>query len=489
MKRVYKILSYTALALTLFQSCADDYLETEPTRFITKDRLDESIKYKPDLLDGTVAGLYSLMVQAFTGGTQAHEDFGQKAYDIYMDMLCGDMELANDNFNKYIGIDRMTSTLDNTSTRNYMPWRYYYRIIFNANIVIDASLNKDGEPKSEDVYSNLGQAQAMRAYAYYYLANLFANEYDPAKKILPIYKNVTDKSVGLSTTQEVYDLILSDLEGAKKYLKNFDRGSAAANKNAINLDVVNGMLAYVYSTVGRYDDAVKAADAVIATGKYEILPMDELTTNGFNNVATESWIWGFDLTVGTGLGLVSWWGQVDYFTYSYAFVGDYKTMDEGLYESMRSTDKRRKQFVAKDGDYLPIYKFYDPRRIPQKQREITCDYVFMRIEEMYLLKAEAAAKGGADQMAREALMELVSKRDTDPAYVSALSDKKLKDEIYKQLRIEMWGEGKSYLAMKRNKATITRKGRRYENGSFSYNDDRLTFVIPRNEIQNNPNID
>ena len=86
-------------------------------------------------------------------------------------------------------------------------------------------------------------------------------------------------------------------------------------------------------------------------------------------------------------------------------------------------------------------------------------------------------------------MELVSKRDTDPAYVSALSDKKLKDEIYKQLRIELWGEGKSYLAMKRNKATITRKGRRYENGSFSYNDDRLTFVIPRNEIQNNPNID
>ena len=123
MKRVYKILSYTALALTLFQSCADDYLETEPTRFITKDRLDESIKYKPDLLDGTVAGLYSLMVQEFTGGTQLHEDFGQKAYDIYMDMLCGDMELANDNFNKYIGIDRMTSTLDNTSTRNYMPWR------------------------------------------------------------------------------------------------------------------------------------------------------------------------------------------------------------------------------------------------------------------------------------------------------------------------------------------------------------------------------
>jgi hypothetical protein len=29
-------------------------------------------------------------------------------------------------------------------------------------------------------------------------------------------------------------------------------------------------------------------------------------------------------------------------------------------------------------------------------------------------------------------------------------------EIYLQTRIEFWGEGKSYLAMKRNKATTTR---------------------------------
>ena len=32
----------------------------------------------------------------------------------------------------------------------------------------------------------------------------------------------------------------------------------------------------------------------------------------------------------------------------------------------------------------------------------------------------------------------------------------LLDEIYKQTRVEFWGEGKSYLAMKRNHATLTR---------------------------------
>jgi hypothetical protein len=30
----------------------------------------------------------------------------------------------------------------------------------------------------------------------------------------------------------------------------------------------------------------------------------------------------------------------------------------------------------------------------------------------------------------------------------------LQEEIYLQTRLEFWGEGKSYLAMKRNKATV-----------------------------------
>lgn len=44
--------------------------------------------------------------------------------------------------------------------------------------------------------------------------------------------------------------------------------------------------------------------------------------------------------------------------------------------------------------------------------------------------------------------------------------------------------------MKRNKATITRGSNHLSNAgeSILYNDDRLTFVIPLSEVQNNPNI-
>jgi hypothetical protein len=59
---------------------------------------------------------------------------------------------------------------------------------------------------------------------------------------------------------------------------------------------------------------------------------------------------------------------------------------------------------------------------------------------------------------------------------------------FTQTRMNFLGEGKSYLAMKRNKATTTRSS----NHLFfcwrwlQYNDAKLTFEIPQNEVLNNP---
>ena len=57
-----------------------------------------------------------------------------------------------------------------------------------------------------------------------------------------------------------------------------------------------------------------------------------------------------------------------------------------------------------------------------------------------------------------------------------------------QTRIEFWGEGKSYLALKRNKGTVVRGDNHlFEVGVPTlYNDDKLTLEIPQSEVQNNP---
>ncbi len=81
-------------------------------------------------------------------------------------------------------------------------------------------------------------------------------------------------------------------------------------------------------------------------------------------------------------------------------------------------------------------------------------------------------------------------RIPDTSYLDALSGADLQDEVYLQTRIELWGEGKSYLAMKRLRKTITRGSNwlDFAGQSFDYNDERLTFEIPEIEIRNNPNI-
>jgi hypothetical protein len=74
--------------------------------------------------------------------------------------------------------------------------------------------------------------------------------------------------------------------------------------------------------------------------------------------------------------------------------------------------------------------------------------------------------------------------------INPLSGQALQDYIYLQTRIELWGEGKSYYALKRNKATVTRGTNHvYRAGeSFAHNSDEISFQIPQSEINNNPSI-
>jgi len=138
---------------------------------------------------------------------------------------------------------------------------------------------------------------------------------------------------------------------------------------------------------------------------------------------------------------------------------------------------------------MPLFKFYDEDRVHTGTSSIVkADYVYMRVAEMHLMAAEMAAFAGNDGAARVHLKNLVSTRVPDASYIDGLSGQALKDEIYLQTRIELWGEGKSYLAMKRNQATTTRGANHlsFVGEAIPYNDERMTFEIPEGEIQYNP---
>jgi hypothetical protein len=496
-----KIKSLVLLGLagtTFLASCKKDFLDAQPSQFTTPEQLSGAAAQDPKLLNGSIAGLYTTMFTVGTGGTTGHDDFGQKGVDIFTDMLASDMVLAALNYGWYSTVARYQASVDFTLNATYVPWRYYYRQVYGANVIIDVLGGTDAVPPATLNKYTMGQAKAMRAYAYFYLTQIYAKEYgDGSAKILPLYKSTDDFNLPKSTAAQVWDLMISDLNSSITLLEGFTRTS----KDQIDKNVAKGLLAYVLSARGTTADwtQVQTLTQDLMTA-YPATTPAQLVFNGsnaasagFNNVGTASWIWGVDITLAQGLDLISWWGQVDQFTYSYAWAGDPKTIDLGLYNAIRADDIRKGQFNAPTAatyKLQPVNKFWAPARTAGGQRQITTDLIYMRAEEFYLMNAEAKARAGQDAAARTALSAFLASRITDLTYLNTLSGQALLNEIYLQTRIELWGEGKSYLAMKRNKATITRgTNHLFEPGvAFPYTDPKLTFVIPQAEVLNNPNL-
>ncbi|WP_317191289.1 RagB/SusD family nutrient uptake outer membrane protein [Galbibacter mesophilus] len=328
----------SALASTLMlASCGDDFLESEPTEFTSQDQIDDATEINPEVPEGTVRGLYALMSTKGTGGTDLdHDDFGQKGWDIYSDILSGDMVLAGLTYGWYSQVPQLQTTIDFTNPDNAKPWRYYYRIIYQANKIVLSLGGNETTPESVSDKHNMGQAKAMRIYAYFYLANLYAEGYNPTEEILPIYTEAEDQNQPLSTTKEVYDLIIKDLMEATVLLEGF-----SGTKSEINKWIAKDLLAYAYAAQGEYSQVKSLTQEIINSGAYPIMTAEEVI-GGFNTVATPCWMWGTDITLDNNLDLVSWWGQVDLFTYSYAWAGDPKSIDDNLYSYIKEGEIRKR---------------------------------------------------------------------------------------------------------------------------------------------------
>lgn len=476
-------------------ACSGDFLDRRPSSGLTPEQITESIEANAELTAGMINGLYSTTFIPNSGGTTNHDDFGQKSIDIGTDLMTGDMVMDTpSNYGWFEDFVTFSATATMTANRAYMIWRYYYKLIFNANKVID-QFTTDGYTPIEEEYTVLvGRALAMRAYSYFNLVNLYQKPYSegPDAKAIPVYTSNKDMISGpRESVSKVYELLVKDLEKAKSYLIDEQYDPNNFNKINMNYQIAEGLLAYVYLTMGEYDKALENAGDVAQ--HYGIMSRNEVVNSGFNNVNIPGWLWGVDLTKDNTGGLATFWGHIDIFTYSYAAAGDLKYMSPQLYATIPRTDVRALQFRDIGlGVNLPTNKFYDTQGRyaleMMSDRTWTNDLVYMRVSEMCLIAAEAAARiAGKENLAKAYLQILLDERDPSKN-ISGLSGQALLDEIFWNWRVEFWGEGKAFFAYKRFKKDIIR----YIGGSVDevipYNSDKLVFRIPEQEIINNPNL-
>ncbi len=518
-----KIFFIASLALaTLSTSCRKDFLEKEPTDFITNKRLKDLAEKTPKagepLQNGQLNGMYAWMYTEGAGGTTSeyrnHYDFGQKGFDLALDNLSGDMTcLVGSGYNWLAGIQRYQSNRSSTGNGTYMPWRYYYRLIYTANGIIEsAGTVKEASTEQEDIAirHTVGQALAVRGYAYFYLTQLYFKEYQPGEKVLPIYVDTKVPNHPKATQKEVCEQVISDLTTSAKYLKDFKRTA----KFQANAEVANSYLAYMYGFLGEWAKMEEASALVKANANFTPMTAEEIvytetkdasgniiktTGTGFADINTKGWIWGTDLTEDMGLNLVSFWGQLDVFSFSYASAaGCPRIMSDELYDRIRTDDVRKKQFVdltaQKGSAYInvPMNKFYAPKREWGGQNPMTADYVYLRVSEMYLLHAEALAHQNKDGEAKAELKSFLNGRIANLSYIDGLNHDELIEELLLQTRIELWGEGRALFAFKRFKKDLKLGMKRFDSENqgqtIPWNDERLTYVIPNNEELNNPNL-
>lgn len=509
MKKLKFLLPLVASAL-MFAGC-ESFLDTE---LHSGTFSQEQFTSLDDYLDIQVKGMYNELYSY--GGD--HDMFGQKSADLVTDMMSCDMALTGTRYGWYANVAQLqNATFGGKFTAYY--WGMYYRIIKNANLVIAALQKTDivakdylnnppaGMSETEKLLSSdYAQALTMRGFAYFQLASLYtfpiSSQADIATRSSVILYDENSKQFvtnGASSLEEVYMFVEKDLKEAKQYfsLSNTDRSS----KIIVNKDIASAYLAYTYLQWGKYPEAYQAAKDVITNSTYQVIPLENVLTTGFVDINNNSWMWGVDVNTETTTGLASFWGQLDIHTYSYAFAGDKKVIDANLFTTIASTDKRKEWFDRKNSK-VPDGKFFDLEKgvgAKNIDRDWVNDIVYMRIEEMYLIAAEASARATQPveagktniEESRFYLKALLDQRDpTVAATLSGLDKDPLLAEIALNWRIEMWGEGRALLTMKRFKQVHTRgdNHRYYSGEDIEYNDQRLTFPIPYGEDNSNPNI-
>jgi len=155
-------------------------------------------------------------------------------------------------FTSYRDLDESNPFPDNTAIDD--PWRDGYALIYNANVVL-AVVPTVNDP-ALDANQLLGEARALRAWSYFYLANMYGD----VPLIQTAINTVDEVNVTKTPEADIYNFVIGELN---KALGELGDGGGATR---ITKGAVHAMLAKAYAATGQWGLASDAADDVVDLG-------------------------------------------------------------------------------------------------------------------------------------------------------------------------------------------------------------------------------
>ena len=419
--------------------------------------------------------MMDLMVQYDLAST-SHDSFGYMAILHATDMMSEDIVMSK------LSHFRFDYTHDNNLfnyRRTTMIWKYFDSIIKMANRVIDST---PSNPTNPQLKRSLGHAYGMRAFAHFYLVQLYqftAYYSTPSNINLPAIPLQYAKKEPLYSKRnyrvpagEVFAQCETDYLKAKELLSE-ERSS----KNELNDHVLDGLLARLYLLTGKWDKAIAAAGA--ARQNYLLMGSNELS-NGFLDIGNSEWMWGYMHTAESSTIYASFFSHISNLSAGYAGLNYApRLIDKRLYDAIPASDYRKNWF--QNGN-IEVVQNVDPAATSWRllyanlkfgsSSDFSQDYLYMRSAEMLLIEAEALVRLGRVAESTTLINELLAIRSTGSPLTAVTLD-----EVLLQRRIELWGEGFAYFDLKRLNKGIDRSY------SGSNHESTSRIIVPAGDVR------
>lgn len=476
MKGNFKKIMAILLITTLF-TC-DDYLDILPEG---QENTENYFNSKSDYEDALI-GVYDLL-----GTTYLNNILGEIASD---NSNCGGGDQTD--VLDWQQIDDMIHTADNGALRSIFQWMYAG--ISRANYIVEYQDKTAFEGKDKLLAENL----FLRSYFYFELVKFFGD--------VPMY---LDGRITLDAAQvidrtpksEIYAQLEQDLNAAIASLPWTQSQNGRATKGA-----ALALLGKIYLYQEKFPQAASTLELVISSGQYQLVS-DYSTIFLNSNENNEESVFEVQYYGGEGASFdcfqcvegniaVGFMGPRfltgNYSPYTSGFSFNPPTAD--IFNSYSSDDVRRdatildmEAFVASRPDVtfgkgnLDDYTgYYNKKYIPYAEANIpdvnlthSNNYRAIRYSDVLLMAAEAYNRGAIDDTKARAYTNLVRER-AGLADVTS-SGANLTQDIYKERRLELAGEGHRFFDQVRTNQTSTING-------FKSGVNEL-FPIPRIEIE------
>ena len=360
--------------------------------------------------------------------------------------------------------DREVANRSITASNTALPgiWGAAYTGINRANNVL-AALPGLEEDFDEDEYAQLrGEAHFVRALNYFNLSNFFGGV---PIVLEPISEVPDDVGQARNSLAEVHALVEADLAQARAGLPELGPDA----EGSASYEAATALLARVHLYQREWQQAYDLADEIIESGSFALEPQ---YVNVFEKEQTAESILEIPFTV-TDPGSLAFWffpsglGGRRGFAPSANFRNSFEAADERFdvaaqFTSAGSAFGFKYTDIASTADDIPV----------------------LRLAEMYLIRAEAAARLGDLEQAIEDVNVIRNRAGLDDLDATVDTQVEVLEAVLNERRHELFYEGHRFFDLKRFADIVPAAQARLT--ALGITGHRLLFPIPQREIDANP---